>query len=156
MEEHTIVPFIYPSAKVLILGSFPSVKSRERDFYYMHPQNRFYKVLSHLFKEDFYDASVEMKKKLLKKHHIALFDVVKRCNIKGSSDAHIKDVVPNDIEQLINNSHISKIFVNGNQAFKLMKKYHPNIEITLLPSTSPANAAFSLERLCELWKIIID
>ena len=151
MEYHTIKPYYRNDSQVLILGSFPSVKSRAEGFYYAHPQNRFWKVLENLF-----DEKIEDKKEFLKVHHIALFDVCASCEIKGSSDASIKEVVPNDIKKIIKNSQIKIIFLNGKTAANLYKKYIKNREVPsiALPSTSPANATINLEKLIEEYKII--
>lgn len=151
MEYHTIKPFYNKDSKVLILGSFPSVKSREEGFYYAHPQNRFWRVLSSVFEEEIVD-----KKEFLKKHKIALFDVCASCEIKGSSDASIKEVVPNDIEGILKESGIKQIILNGKTASKLYQKYMKDIKVPsiTLPSTSPANASFSLEKLIKEYKIL--
>lgn len=153
---HEIEPVFNQDSKILILGSFPSVKSREAGFFYHHPQNRFWKVLSALTGDDFL-TDIKEKKQLLLKHHIAVWDVIASCNIKGSSDSSITDVVPADIGKIVRESKITKIFTNGNKADSLYKKYiYPDIEIEAikLPSTSPANAAYSLDRLLEEWKKI--
>lgn len=151
MEYHTIKPFYNKDSKVLILGSFPSVKSREEGFYYAHPKNRFWPVLASIFKEEIVD-----KKEFLKKHNIALFDVCASCEIKGSSDASIKEVKPNDLSQILKESKIKIIFLNGKTASNLYKKYMKNIELPTitLPSTSPANATVNLEKLINKYKII--
>ena len=151
MEYHTIAPFYNSDSKVLILGSFPSVKSREEGFYYAHPQNRFWKVLSLIFKEE-----ITNKKEFLVNHHIALFDVCASCEINGSSDASIKEVVPNDIEKILINSQIKYIILNGKKASSLYTKYMKGISLPsiTLPSTSPANASFSLEKLVDSYQII--
>ena len=151
MEYHTIKPFYNKDSKVLILGSFPSVKSREEGFYYAHPQNRFWRVLSSVFEEEIVD-----KEEFLKKHKIALFDVCASCEIKGSSDASIKEVVPNDIEGILKESGIKQIILNGKTASKLYQKYMKDIKVPsiTLPSTSPANASFSLEKLIKEYKIL--
>ncbi len=151
MKEHTIPPFYNSDSKVLILGSFPSVKSREEGFYYAHPQNRFWKVLASIFNEAITD-----KKAFLKKHQIALFDVCASCEIKGSSDASIKKVIPNDIKKLIEESEIKVILLNGKTATNLFEKWMKDIEIPTisLPSTSPANATYSLDKLTKEYEII--
>ena len=151
MEYHTIKPYYNKDSKVLILGSFPSRKSREEGFYYAHPQNRFWKILSHIYNEEITD-----KKVFLKKHHLALFDVCASCEIIGSSDASIKEVVPNDISKTLKESRITHIILNGKTATRLYNKFMKNIsiEVISLPSTSPANAAFSLEALINEYKII--
>ena len=151
MEYHTIKPFYNKDSKILILGSFPSIKSREAGFYYAHPQNRFWKVLSNIFNE-----TIENKQEFLKKNHIALFDVCASCEIKGSSDASIKEVVPNDISEILKSSEIKIIFLNGKTAANLYKKYMQDIKIpsVVLPSTSPANATFNLEKLTKESQVI--
>lgn len=151
MENHTIPPYYNTDSTVLILGSFPSVKSREQGFYYAHPQNRFWQVLKIIYNED-----IKNKKDFLKKHNIALFDVCASCEIKGSSDASIKNVVPNDITKIIKESNIKIIILNGKTATKLFKKYIKNVNIKTisLPSTSPANATCSLNKLVTVYEII--
>ena len=151
MEYHTIKPFYNKDSKILILGSFPSIKSREAGFYYAHPQNRFWKVLSNIFNE-----TIENKQEFLKKNHIALFDVCASCEIKGSSDASIKEVVPNDISEILKSSEIKIIFLKGKTAANLYKKYMQDIKIpsVVLPSTSPANATFNLEKLTKEYQVI--
>ena len=160
--EHIVHPFppLYDEkSRILILGSLPSVKSREQLFFYGHPQNRFWKVIAALTDENV-PMTIDEKKQLLHKHHIALWDTIYSCDIVGSSDSSIKNVVPTDIEPIINNSKITKIFCNGNTSGKYYKKYQQNnigIEAVVLPSTSPANAAFSLEKLLEVWqKLIVE
>ena len=157
MIIHPIEPVFDENSKILILGSFPSVKSREEGFFYGNPQNRFWKVLSSLYKEES-PNTIEKKKEFLLSHNIAMFDVIKSCDIVGSADSTIKNVVPNDFANILLNSKINRIFTNGNLAHTLYNKYvfeKVGIEDIKLPSTSPANAAFSLERLIEAWKIIL-
>lgn len=151
--EHTFGPVYDSDSRILILGSFPSVKSREINFYYGHRNNRFWKILGMLFNEE-----IEDKKSFLLKHHIALFDVIESCDIIGSSDASIQNVKPNDLSIILNNSKVEKIFLNGAKAYELYKKYDEDkyaIEAVKLPSTSPANAAYSLDDLYKEWKIIL-
>lgn len=151
--EHTFGPIYDKNSKILILGSFPSVKSREMQFYYGHPQNRFWRVLAFLLNEDI-PNTIEDKKRLLIKNHIAVWDVIASCSISGSSDTSIKDVIVNDFTDILQNSKIEKIFVNGTKAYELYRKYAENrtgIKAIKLPSTSPANAAWSFEKLCEAW-----
>ncbi len=158
MIIHPIKPIYNENSKVLILGSFPSVKSREQMFYYGHPQNRFWKVIANIFDEDV-PESVEDKKRLILSHRLALSDVIGSCDIVGSSDSSIKNVSPNDLTVILKNAPIEKIFVNGRAAEKYFIRYQKPIlgrEATVLPSTSPANAAWSLERLIDEWKIIKD
>lgn len=159
--EHIIHPFepVYcKTSKILILGSFPSVKSREQKFFYGHPQNRFWKVISSLVGEEI-PVTIEDKRNLILNHDLAIWDVIQCCDIQGSSDSSIKNVVPTDIEGVIKNSQITRIYCNGKTAGKLYDKYQKNIidiSATVLPSTSPANAVYSLERLLTQWKQIVE
>ena len=155
-EIHPIPPLYSKNSEILILGSFPSVKSRENEFFYAHPQNRFWKVLSAVFNSPL-PQNTDEKKELVLKNKLALFDVIKQCDIKGSGDSTIKNVIPNDLTPIIESSNIKHIFLNGKTAEKYYKRYIApiiDIEFTTLPSTSPANAAYSLDRLIEEWKII--
>ena len=155
---HTFEPVFNKDSRILILGSFPSVKSRENNFYYGHPQNRFWKVLAQIFEKDV-PQSIEEKKAFLLEHHIAVWDVIESCTIIGSSDSSIKDVVVNDFSMVLENSRIEKIFVNGGKAYELYRKYaekETGISAIKLPSTSPANAAWNLDRLCTAWKMILE
>lgn len=155
-QAHEFSSFLPSDANILILGSFPSVKSREQGFYYMHPQNRFYKVLSEIFQEDFYSCSIEEKKILLAKHHIALYDVIASCDIVGSSDESIENVEPIHLKDILDNYPIQQIYLNGKKAAEMFKKYlgeYVNL-ITELPSTSPANCRYSLKDLVHEWKVI--
>lgn len=157
-QIHPISPLYSEKSKVLILGSFPSVKSREQGFFYGHVQNRFWRVLAEIFNEPV-PRSVEEKKKIILKHNLALWDVIGSCEIIGSSDSSIKDVVPNDVGALLEKSDIKKIYVNGKTALKYYVKYIESkvgIKAVCLPSTSPANAAWSFEALCDTWKIILE
>ena len=152
--SHNFEPIFDENSKVLILGTFPSVKSRENQFYYGHPQNRFWKVIAGLTESEV-PQTIEEKKKLLLEHGIAIWDVIESCDIIGSSDSSIKNVVPADIERVVANSKIQNIYANGGTAKKLYEKYSQKKtgrEIIGLPSTSPANAAYSLERLLECWQ----
>lgn len=154
--KHTFDPVFDENSKVLILGSFPSVKSRENNFYYGHPQNRFWKVLARIYEVEV-PQTIKEKKTFLLEHHIAVWDVIESCTIIGSSDSSIKDVVVNDFSKVQGNSAIESIYVNGGKAYELYRKYAEKqtvIEAVKLPSTSPANAAWSLERLCEAWSIL--
>lgn len=154
---HTIPPVFNRNSKILILGSFPSVKSREAEFFYGHKQNRFWKVLANLLNESV-PENAEEKKQLLLSNGIALWDVIKSCTITGSSDSSIKNVVPNDIEPILQTANISQIFTNGSTADKLYKKHiYPftQMEAIKLPSTSPANAAFTLDKLLLEWNVIL-
>lgn len=153
-EYHNIEPVFDEKSDILILGSFPSVKSRETGFFYGHPQNRFWKVLSGVLGCDT-PVTIEDKKEMLLKHHIAVWDVIAKCDITGSGDSSIKNVVPNDISGIIKKSNVRKIFCNGRTAFNLYKKYiekNTGLEAEYLPSTSPANAGYSLDKLKSEWK----
>jgi len=155
---HPIPPLYDENSQALILGSFPSVKSREAMFFYGHPQNRFWKLMALLFEADI-PSTVEEKKRLVLSHGIAMWDTIHSCTITGSSDSSIKDVVPNDLSVILNNSRVKRIFCNGAASHRLYQKYiYPinNIPAQKLPSTSPANAAWSLDRLAEAWKIICE
>lgn len=154
---HTFPPVYDEEAKVLILGTFPSVKSREINFYYGHPQNRFWKMMAAVTESDIPDT-IEEKKELLLANHIAVWDVIKSCDIVGSSDSSIKNVVANDIAGLLKKTNITTIVANGATAERLYNVYvrpQTGIEIIKMPSTSPANAAWSLERLCREWGKVI-
>lgn len=154
--KHTFEPIYDANSKILILGSFPSVKSRESQFYYGHPQNRFWKVLASVLSADV-PKTIGEKKVLLLENHIAIWDVIASCSIAGSSDTSIKDVIVNDFSEILEKSQIETIYVNGTKAYELYRKYAEKkigVKAIKLPSTSPANAAWSLERLCEAWKVI--
>lgn len=154
--NHEIPPIYDKNSKILILGSFPSVKSRESQFFYHHPQNRFWKVLAKTFNEDV-PKSMEDKKAFLIRNNVAVWDVIASCEIEGSSDSSIKNVVPNDIDVILKKSDINQIFCNGGKAYDLYKKYLNKFGDALkLPSTSPANARFGLDRLVDEWNIILD
>lgn len=151
------LPVYDENARILILGSFPSVKSREMGFYYGHPRNRFWKVMAHIL-ECQEPQTVDSKKEMLLANHIALFDVIESCQISGSSDSSIRNVKPADIRRIVKESQINAVFVNGKTAAKLYHKYqagHILLPVVELPSTSPANAAYSLDRLTEVWKAAI-
>lgn len=155
---HTFEPIYDNQSRILILGTFPSVKSRENEFYYGHPQNRFWKVMAALLKEPV-PVGREEKIRLLRSHHIAIWDVINSCDILGSSDVSIKNVIPNDIRPVLSGSLIEYIYGNGDKACRLYRKYiygQTGKDIIRLPSTSPANAAFSMEKLLESWKIILE
>ena len=156
MIVHPIEPVFDKNSKILILGSFPSVRSREEGFFYGHKQNRFWKVVSAVFEEEV-PKTIPQKKAFLLRNHIALWDVIHSCDITGSSDSSIKNVVANDLSIILEHSGIRKIFVNGKTAEKYYIKYSEkdtHIKAICLPSTSPANAAFSFDRLTEAWKMI--
>lgn len=157
--EHSIGPVYFNNSKVLILGSIPSVKSREEGFYYAHPKNRFWKTLENIFNENI-GTSKEDKILFLKKYQIALFDVIKSCEITSSSDSTIKNPVPNDILSIINKTQIKTIFTTGKKAYKLYQKYcYPGTKINAiyLPSTSPANCPKGIEeKLRKEYSKILD
>lgn len=153
---HEIPPIYDENSRILILGSFPSVKSRESQFFYGHPQNRFWKVLAEIFGEEI-PVSVGEKKKLLLDNHVAVWDVIASCTIEGSSDSSIKNVLPNDLSCILNAADIRQIYCNGGTSYRLFCKYcEPVLKraAVKLPSTSPANASYRLERLVEEWKQI--
>ncbi len=157
MIQHPINPIYNKDSRILILGSFPSVKSREAGFFYGHPQNRFWKVLAAVCEEDV-PTTIEEKKKFLLDNHIAVWDVIKSCDIEGSSDSSIKNVVANDLSVILRDSSIQAIYVNGKKAEQLYKEYIEsiiNVKAICLPSTSPANATWNLERLINKWKCIM-
>lgn len=154
MIQHPINPIYNKDSKILILGSFPSVKSRETRFFYGHPQNRFWKVTAAVCGVET-PTAIEEKKAFLLEHHIAVWDVIHSCDIVGSSDSSIRNVVANDLNVILECADIRQIYVNGKKAEELYKRYiFPQIkrEAICLPSTSPANAAWSVERLIEAWK----
>lgn len=153
MLVHPVKPIYNENSEILILGTFPSVKSREACFFYSHPQNRFWPVMARICNSQVPDT-VDDKAKLILNHHFALWDVIHSCEITGSSDSSIKNVVPNDIKSIIAQTKVDRIFVNGRKAESLYKKYlEKDIGITAvcLPSTSPANASWSIDRLFEYW-----
>lgn len=156
--QHEIFPVYNQYSQILILGSFPSVKSREGQFFYGHPQNRFWKVLAALFNSPV-PQTIEEKKSLLLSHHTAVWDVVASCEITGSSDSSIRNVIPTDLRLITSAAPIHQIFTNGGTADKLYQKYclpQTHMKAIRLPSTSPANAAWSLERLKTEWKQILN
>jgi len=155
-QIHNIPPVYDSSSKVLILGSFPSVKSRESQFFYGHPQNRFWKLLAALIEVPV-PESIEEKKGFLLEHHIAVWDVIASCDIAGSSDSSIRNVRPNDIGNLLEQADIREIYCNGNKSHQLYQRYiepATGRKAICLPSTSPANAAYQMDRLIEKWSVI--
>lgn len=156
MIVHPIPPVFDENSKVLILGSFPSVRSREEGFFYGHPQNRFWKVTSSVFGEDT-PSGTEEKKAFLLRNHIALWDVIGSCEINGSSDSSIRNATVNDVSLILNTAKIRSVYLNGRKAYQLYQKFMFPLtgrEGICLPSTSPANAAWSTDKLTEAWKII--
>ena len=153
---HPFGPLYNENSRVLILGSFPSVKSREQQFFYGHPQNRFWKVLAALFHREV-PVTVDQKKQLILANGLALWDSVASCEITGSSDASIRNVQANDLSVILNNSPVRKIFCNGKTSWQMYEKWirpATGREAVCLPSTSPANAQWTLERLIEAWSVI--
>lgn len=156
--EHTFNPIYNKNSQVLVLGSLPSVKSREYGFYYGHKQNRFWKLIAFITQTEPTPASIEDKTLMLIKNKIALWDVIHSCDIKGSSDSSIRNVVPSNLRLIIDNSNIKKIYANGSAAYSLYMKYcfkDTKKEIIKLPSTSPANAKYSFEHLVSCWNQIL-
>ena len=154
---HTIPPLYDSHSRVLLLGSIPSPKSREIGFFYGHPQNRFWRVLAAVLGEPV-AQSIEEKRAMCLKHHVALWDTIARCNIAGASDLSIRNAEPNDIGKLVRESEITRIFATGGKSAELYRKLiepQLHIPITQLPSTSPANAAWSLDRLIEAYRVIL-
>lgn len=153
-HTHEFPPFYRPDSRLLILGSFPSVKSREAGFYYGHPRNRFWPLLAEVF-HDRCPGTREEKEALLARHHVALWDAIGSCEIRGSSDASIRNVVPTDIPALLAKTQVRRIFTNGRLADKYYKKYNEGrtgIAAVCLPSTSPANAAVDFPSLLAKWR----
>lgn len=147
--EHEFAPVFDAESKVLILGSIPSPKSREQGFYYGHPRNRFWSVLAAVFGEE-RPETIPEKKAFLHRHHIALWDVLASCTIRGASDASIADAVPNDLEELLKKTRVRSIFTTGGTASGLYRKYcfsKTGLLDIRLPSTSPANCAVTEEVL---------
>ena len=158
LVKHEFKPIYDKKSKILILGTMPSVKSRKENFYYMHPQNLFWKVLSKIFNTSF-PMTIDDKIKMLLNNRIALWDVLKSCVISGSSDSTIKDPVPNDFSGILSNSKIDSIFTNGTRATSLYKKHcseFTKIDSIYLPSTSPANIKYyTYEKIFDEWKKIL-
>ena len=153
---HPFGPLYDENSRILILGSFPSVKSREQQFFYGHPQNRFWKVMAALYEQEV-PATIPEKRELILSHGLALWDSVASCVITGSSDASIREVRPNDLRIILDNSPVRKIYCNGRKSYEMYVKYIQDStgrEAECLPSTSPANAQFSLEKLVEAWSVL--
>ena len=156
--KHEFAPIFDENSEILILGTLPSVKSREQNFYYGHPQNRFWKTLAGILAVPV-PGSIDEKKEFLLSHHIALWDVIASCSIEGSSDSSIRDVVPNDLSRILSTADIRAIFCNGKTSWNYYRKYQESatgIPAVSLPSTSPANAAWTLEKLEGAWGIVTD
>ena len=154
--EHPFGPLYNRDSRVLILGSFPSVKSREQQFFYGHPQNRFWKVIAALYGRET-PGTIPARKELILSNGLALWDTIASCVITGSSDASIRDVRVNNLRIILDSSPIERIFCNGKKSYEMYRKYiRDDIrrEAVCLPSTSPANAQFSLDRLIAAWAVI--
>ncbi|MCI7239108.1 MAG: DNA-deoxyinosine glycosylase [Anaerococcus sp.] len=155
---HPLKPLYDKGSKILILGSFPSVKTREYGFFYGHPQNRYWKIMERLFGVEL-SRDIEERKQFILSNHIAMYDSIYKCDIIGSSDASIKNVIPSNLKEVVEASEIKEVFLNGATSYKYYKKFHyPKLGIkgVKLPSTSPANARYRLDELIEEWKIILD
>ncbi|AII15122.1 G:T/U mismatch-specific DNA glycosylase [Campylobacter iguaniorum] len=154
MQTHPFEPIFDSGSKVLILGSFPSVSSRADGFYYGHKKNRFWDVLSAIYNCQNL-ITKEEKIKFLIDHNIAVYDAAYKCEIKGSSDSSICEVVPADLSQIFDNANIKMVFANGNKSYEICKKFY-DFEPIKLPSTSPLNIKFDLEKLKQKWSIILE
>ena len=155
---HPIPPFYDETSRILVLGSFPSVKSRESGFFYGHPQNRFWKLLAQMFDEPV-PKTVPEKADMLQRHHIAAWDSIHSCDIEGSSDSSITNVVPNDFTEIFAAADIRAVFTNGRKSHEIYTKYclpQTGRPAVCLPSTSPANAAWTMDKLLKAWKVILE
>ncbi|MDD7362566.1 MAG: DNA-deoxyinosine glycosylase [Peptoniphilus sp.] len=155
---HPLKPLYDEKSKVLILGSFPSVKTREYGFFYGHPQNRFWPMMEKLFDETL-SRDIGERREFLLRHRLAVFDSIFQCDIVGSSDASIKNVVPSNLSEIVEKADIRRVFCNGATSYKYYKKYHEKalgLAGVKLPSTSPANARYRLDDLMEEWVQILD
>ena len=151
-------PIIDAQSEILILGSIPGVKSLEKQQYYAHPQNKFWKIIFELLNEDFTDDYIQ-RIETIKKHHIALWDVIDSCERKGSLDSEIRNEEANQIEELLEKyPNIKAIFCNGGKSYKNLQKVlgkNFRIPIFLMPSTSPLHTV-SFEKKLEDWKAILN
>ena len=151
---HPFPPLFDAKSRILILGSFPSIKSREQKFFYGHPQNRFWRVIAAVYGQQV-PASIPEKKELILQNRLALWDVIGSCEIIGSSDASIRNVRPNDLSGILDHCRIEKIFCNGKTSNLYYRKYMEPVlqrKAICLPSTSSANAQWSVDRLTEVWR----
>ena len=151
---HPFPPLFDAESRILILGSFPSIKSREQMFFYGHPQNRFWKVIAAVYGEEV-PTEIRQKKELILRNHLALWDTVGSCEITGSSDASIRNVKANDLSVILDHSRVERIFCNGKTSHACYRRYIEPVLLRpaeCLPSTSPANAQWSLDALTEAWK----
>lgn len=151
---HPFKPFFDENSKILILGSFPSVKSREDGFYYQHPRNRFWRILENLFETKL--PNITQQQIFLKEKNIALWDILASCKIKNSDDKTISYAKANDINLILTQAEIKAIFTTGQSAYNFFKKFYPNLNAIALPSSSPANLNFSFEKLLQSYKILKD
>ncbi len=153
-KQHPFMPIYNADSEILILGSLPSIESVKRGFYYMHPENRFWKVLSRIYEEDAYHMSIEDKSLFILKHHLALYDIIYSCTIKNSSDSSITNPICTNIKEVLRGMNTKKILLNGKTAYQIFIKQYPELkEIAIcLPSTSSANARVSLDALTLIWK----
>ena len=161
-HTHPFKPIFDKNSRILILGSFPSVISRKFGFYYTNPQNRFWRVLAGVLNAAVPESTDE-KIKFLLSHHIAIYDAAISCEIEGSSDAKMSKIIPVNLEPIFSGARIAQVFANGGKAYEICKKYLEDEiikatknEVIKLPSTSPANAKFSLEKLMHEWKVVAD
>ena len=153
---HPFRPLFQTDSKILILGSFPSIKTREYGFFYGHPRNRFWPLLERIFGVKL-STDIEERRAFLLQHHLAIYDVIYRCDIIGSGDASIQNVIPSDLSPILKEADIRQIFCNGGTAYRYYQKYQEQktgVNAIQLPSTSPANARFSMDDLYHQWKII--
>ena len=160
-QTHPFKPIFDKNSKILILGSFPSVISRKFGFYYTNPRNRFWQMLARILNADVPESTDE-KIKFLLSHHIAIYDAAISCEIDGSSDAKMSKIVPANLKPLFKEANIKQVYANGGKAYEICKKYLEDEiikatknEVIKLPSTSPANARFSLEKLSNEWSMIV-
>ena len=160
-QTHPFKPIFDKNSKILILGSFPSVISRKFGFYYANPQNRFWRVLAGILNANVPESTDE-KIKFLLSHHIAIYDAAISCEIEGSSDAKMSKIVPVNLKPIFKEANITQVYANGGKAYEICKKYLNDeiLKVTgkepvKLPSTSPANAKFSLEKLANEWSMIV-
>lgn len=154
--EHPFGPLFSVHSRTLILGSFPSIKSREQSFFYGHPQNRFWRVIAAVCGAEV-PSTITEKKELILRHELALWDSIASCEITGSSDASIRNARANDLSVILDHSSIEHIYCNGRKSYELYHRYiEPAVqrEAVCLPSTSPANAQWSLDRLIEAWSVV--
>ncbi len=153
---HPLRPLFRADSRILILGSFPSVKTREYGFFYGHPRNRFWPLLERIFDVEL-SIDIEERRAFLLQHHLALYDVIYQCDIIGSSDASIQNVVPSDLSPIFTEADIKQVFCNGGTAYRYYQKYqeqNTGYQAIQLPSTSPANARSSMDHLYDQWKVI--